>query len=110
MTTKKSDYDPEVLESSPPLSSAPSSNLDDTYETYKKSQTVEIDAQEAKRVLRKIDKRVIPILFFLYLLQYLDKNGINYASVYGLKKATNLQGQDYSWLGMQSLIRTYARN
>ena len=28
-----------------------------------------------------------------------DKNGINYASVYGLQKGTNLHEQDYSWLG-----------
>jgi hypothetical protein len=32
-------------------------------------------------------------------MQYLDKNGINYASVYGLQDGTNLHGQDYNWLG-----------
>jgi hypothetical protein len=39
------------------------------------------------------------VLFGIYLLQYLDKNGINYASVYGLQAGTNLHGQQYSWLG-----------
>jgi hypothetical protein len=33
------------------------------------------------------------------MLQYLDKNSINFASVYGLQKGTNLHGQGYSWLG-----------
>ncbi|KAJ5814851.1 hypothetical protein N7474_006628 [Penicillium riverlandense] len=33
------------------------------------------------------------------MLQYLDKNSINFASVYGLKEGTGLVGQDYSWLG-----------
>ncbi len=79
--------------------SAKSSELDDNYHLYKRSEEEEIDAAEAKRVLRKLDLRLVPILFLIYLLQYLDKNGINYASVYGLQKGTNLHGQDYSWLG-----------
>ncbi|GAB1214304.1 hypothetical protein ATERTT37_003466 [Aspergillus terreus] len=37
------------------------------------------------------------------MLQYLDKNSINFASVYGLKEGTHLKGQDYSWLGTQYL-------
>lgn len=75
------------------------SSLDDNYETFKRSQEVQYDAAEAKRVLRKIDLRIVPILFGTYLLQYLDKNSINFASVYGLKADNHLVGQDYSWLG-----------
>lgn len=85
--------------SSAPNSPALSAELDDNYALYKQHGDAEIDAAEAKRVLRKIDKRIVPILFFIYLLQYLDKNGINYASVYGLEEGTKLHGQDYSWLG-----------
>jgi len=88
-----------VGETSPHSASETSSQLDDTYETYKKSRGAVVDPAEAKRVLRKIDYRVVPILFFIYLLQYLDKNGINYASAFGLAEGTNLHGQDYSWLG-----------
>jgi hypothetical protein len=73
--------------------------LDDMYDVYKQSAGVDISAAEAKRVLRKIDKRIVPILVGTYALQYLDKNSINFASVYGLKEGTGLQGQDYSWLG-----------
>ncbi|KAL9107025.1 MAG: hypothetical protein Q9227_008061 [Pyrenula ochraceoflavens] len=79
--------------------SSASGDVDDNYNLYKQYQNEEIDPGEAKRVLRKIDLRIMPILFLTYLLQYLDKNGINYASVYGLKKGTHLHGQDYSWLG-----------
>lgn len=85
--------------SSAPTSPTLSAELDDNYALYKQGADAEADVAEAKRVLRKIDKRIIPILFFIYLLQYLDKNGINYASVYGLEEGTNLHGQDYSWLG-----------
>lgn len=79
-------------------------NLDDNYHIYKQSNEVEIDPAEVKRVLRKIDMRVIPVLFITYLLQYLDKNSINFASVYGLKKGTHLVGQDYSWLGKYDVL------
>jgi MFS family permease len=60
---------------------------------------VHVDHDEFKKVLRKIDVRILPVLFLIYLLQYLDKNGINYASAYGLAAGTQLEGQDYSWLG-----------
>jgi len=83
---------------SPQLSSTPGSELDDNYDIYKQTAGQEIDPAEAKRVLRKIDLRIVPVLFVMYLVQYLDKNGINYASVYGLQKGTHLHGQEYSWL------------
>ncbi|KAL5392763.1 hypothetical protein DPSP01_000463 [Paraphaeosphaeria sporulosa] len=89
----------EAIQLSLPVHSETSSQFDDAYETYKKNQGAQIDAAEAKRVLRKIDVRIVPILFFIYLLQYLDKNGINYASAYGLNEGTKLKGQDFSWLG-----------
>ena len=64
---------------SPPLSSAASSDLDDNYVLYKQHEgDAPADAAEAKSVLRKVDWRVMPVLFTLYLLQYLDKNGLNY--------------------------------
>jgi hypothetical protein len=69
------------------------SDLDDNYALYQQQAGEQLDPEEAKRVLRKIDMRIIPVLFIIYLLQYLDKNGINYASVYGLEEGTGLVGQ-----------------
>jgi len=87
------------LPGSPVISSTGGSDLDDSYDVYKQHATEEpTDPAEAKRVLRKIDKRVVSSLFIIYMLQYLDKNGINYASVYGLQAGTHLHGQQYSWL------------
>lgn len=79
-------------------SSAATSDVDDSYEVHRQHEQEPIDPAESKRVLRKIDLRLMPILWLLYLLQYLDKNGINYASAYGLQKGTNLHGDQYSWL------------
>jgi hypothetical protein len=86
--------------SSEDVSSESARDLDDTYQVFKDVATLEVDEAEAKRVLRKIDFRVVPILFVTYLLQYLDKNSINFANTFGLQEGTNLKGQDYSWLGM----------
>lgn len=95
---KAVDLSPSIQDDISP--STPSRHLDDSYEVYKQARDIEISPAEAKRVLRKIDLRLVPILFFTYMLQYLDKNSINFASVYGLQAGTGLVGQDYSWLGM----------
>ncbi|KAF2759890.1 MFS general substrate transporter [Pseudovirgaria hyperparasitica] len=73
-------------------------NIDESYQVYRSSAPEDISATESKRVLRKIDRRILPILVFTYLLQYLDKNGINYASAYNLQTDLHLKGQDFSWL------------
>ena len=105
---KKLDAKTDVLSPSPVSeklsSSATASDLDDNYDLYKRQDGAGYDAAEAKRVLRKIDLRIVPVLFTIYLLQYLDKNGINYAAVYGLEKGTHLTGQDYSWLSSVCLM------
>jgi hypothetical protein len=78
---------------------ASSKDLDETYEIYKQQgDDADLDPVEARRVLRKIDWHILPLLMGSYMLQYLDKSSINFASVYGLQKGTNLHGQDYSWL------------
>ncbi|OJJ52449.1 hypothetical protein ASPSYDRAFT_189436 [Aspergillus sydowii CBS 593.65] len=52
-----------------------------------------------KRVLRRIDLRLLPILLGIYFLQQLDKSTLSYGSVFGLIEDANLVGQEYSWLG-----------
>lgn len=60
-------------------SPANSADLDDDYHLYKRSDEQELDRAESKRVLRKLDFRIVPLLFLIYLMQYMDKNGINCA-------------------------------
>lgn len=54
-----------------------------------------------KRVLRKIDLVLLPILLSVYFLQSLDKTTLSYASVFGLIQDANLdpKSDQYSWLG-----------
>ncbi|KAH7094315.1 major facilitator superfamily domain-containing protein [Paraphoma chrysanthemicola] len=98
-TEKDLDIDPSSPSPASSIPSETSSQLDDTYAAYKNNRGTYLDPAEAKRTLRKIDTRIVPILFFTYLLQYLDKNGINYASAYGFIEGTHLGKNGYSWLG-----------
>lgn len=47
-----------------------------------------VDAAMAKRVLRKIDMRLIPLLFVTYALNFMDKTILSSASVFGLQDDT----------------------
>ena len=90
---------PHTVDDAVGISPVSSAKHDDNYEIYHRYRDSDFSPEEAKGVLRKIDFRLVPALFAIYLIQYLDKNSLNFASVYGLKKATKLEGQDYSWLG-----------
>jgi hypothetical protein len=60
---------------------------------------ITLTAADNRRILRKIDLVILPILLIVYFLQALDKATLAYASVFGLIADTNLQGEEYSWLG-----------
>ncbi|KAI0010216.1 MFS general substrate transporter [Xylariaceae sp. FL0662B] len=78
--------------------SVSSRDLDDAYELYRRQDTAALDPHEARQVRRKIDWHILPLLMGTYMLQYLDKSSINFASVFGLREGTNLHGQEYAWL------------
>jgi hypothetical protein len=63
------------------------------------TERVVVSEADNKRILRKIDLMVLPIMLFVYFLQQLDKSTLSYASVFGLVNDAHLGGQDYSWLG-----------
>lgn len=46
------------------------------------------DAAFAKRVLRKIDMRLVPLLFITYGLNFMDKTILSSAAVFGLRDDT----------------------
>ncbi|KAL2280623.1 hypothetical protein FJTKL_12342 [Diaporthe vaccinii] len=57
---------------------------------------IETDPVEAKRTLRKIDWRIIPLLQFLYMLTFLDRFNIGNARLWNLEKDLNLTGYEYN--------------
>jgi len=57
---------------------------------------VVVTPEDNKRILRRIDLVILPILLSVYGLQSLDKTSLSYASVFGLITDTHLVGQQYS--------------
>ncbi|KAK7973564.1 Alpha/Beta hydrolase protein [Apiospora arundinis] len=66
-----------------------------------KGQIVDVSAaytlEEEKRALRKIDCTILPMMCVVFLLQYLDKQSLSYASVFGLITDLNMTSAQYSW-------------
>ncbi|PYH84597.1 permease of the major facilitator superfamily [Aspergillus uvarum CBS 121591] len=64
-----------------------------------RSDAFDADSSEAKRVRRKIDMRIMPMIFVIYCLQLMDKNSLSFAAIMGIKEDTGLTATQYSWLG-----------
>ena len=54
------------------------------------------DDEEVRKIRRKIDWRVLPLLTFLYLISYVDRGNIGNANVAGLSEDLGLSGSQYN--------------
>ncbi|KAG8907976.1 hypothetical protein FRB99_001142 [Tulasnella sp. 403] len=54
------------------------------------------DPVEDKRILRKIDRHIIPLVSLLYLLSFLDRSNIGNAKIVGLVTDLKLKGLQYN--------------
>lgn len=88
----------EMLES-PEHLEKPEKGVDKAAELVASEGRIFVSADDNKRVLRKIDLVILPLLLSIYALQSLDKTSLTYASVFGLIQDTHLRGEEYSWLG-----------
>ncbi|KAF9888053.1 hypothetical protein FE257_009318 [Aspergillus nanangensis] len=57
------------------------------------------DPDDERRVRRKIDCVVLPLMCLVFFAQYLDKQSLSYASVFGMIEELGLHGTQFSWLG-----------
>lgn len=58
------------------------------------------DPNQLKKLVKKIDFTIAPLLAAVYFLQFLDKTTLSYTAVMGIRTDTHLKGQDYSDLSM----------
>jgi len=84
-------------------SNAPSGELEKGRSaSYKENNNVEhhhhIDPEVEKRVVRKLDRTVVPIVMALYLLAFLDRSNVGNARIAGMTEDLNLVGERYDWL------------
>lgn len=74
----------------------------------------EVDPNRVKKVLRKIDWHILPWLFMLYGLQFLDKQMLSYSSIMGLYEDCNIDSDTYSWISslyyIGYLVAAYPHN
>lgn len=81
-------------------------------ECYGKANTVieryrsyapEFSKETEKQLVRKIDRRLLPLVVIIYLFNYLDRNSITQARLYGLQEDTHVTGALY-----QTAISTFS--
>ena len=65
------------------------------------------DPVQLKKLVRKIDLTIAPLLAAVYFLQFLDKTTLSYTAVMGIRTDTHLKGQEYSDLSMLFYIGMY---
>ncbi|KAL4816222.1 major facilitator superfamily domain-containing protein [Aspergillus spinulosporus] len=53
--------------------------------------------EEDKRILRRIDLYLLPIMAVSYMFQFLDKSAMSFTAILGLEEDLHLEGTDYSW-------------
>lgn len=58
---------------------------------------VVLDEATDKKLLRKIDMYMLPVMCLLYCFQFMDKLSTSYASILGLREDLNMVGDMYSW-------------
>lgn len=64
------------------------------------------DPVRLRKLVRKVDFTIAPLLAAVYFLQFLDKTTLSYTAVMGIRTDTHLKGQDYSDLSMLFYIGT----
>jgi hypothetical protein len=70
--------------------------VDEAAELVASEGRIYVYADDNKRVLRKIDLVILPLLLNIYALQGLNKTSLTYASVFGLIQDTHLRREKYS--------------
>ncbi|KAM0719486.1 hypothetical protein Q7P37_005391 [Cladosporium fusiforme] len=65
-----------------------------------------IDASKERRLVRKLDARIVPMVMLLYLLSFLDRVNIGNARLYGLEEDLSM-GSDQFQIAVSVLFVTY---
>ncbi|KAI0665734.1 MFS general substrate transporter [Trametes maxima] len=62
-----------------------------------KQSGLRVTPEQNRRIARKIDLWILPMLCLAQGLSFLDKTALNYGNLYGMKKALHLSGNQFSW-------------
>ncbi|KAH1928633.1 hypothetical protein KXV74_005471 [Aspergillus fumigatus] len=56
------------------------------------------DPAKSRRIRRRVDLILLPLLCGTYVLQYIDKQALGYSAVFDLFKDAHINSDEYSWL------------
>lgn len=76
-----------------------SSDVDEAFNAALASKDLVVTEEINRKLLRKIDLYIQPVIWMLYALQYMDKVTNNYAGVMGIQQDLNLAPNEFAWLG-----------
>ncbi|KAL2803130.1 major facilitator superfamily domain-containing protein [Aspergillus granulosus] len=54
-------------------------------------------ADAEKKLIRKVDLTLLPIMLFAYMMAFLDKQALNHTALMGIREDLGLVGSQYSW-------------
>ena len=82
---------------------APASDFDKSFhgeeiESTARSRDPHVVPAIERRVIRKMDIRIVTLVTALYILAFLDRSNIGNAKIAGMEKDLKLVGNDYQWL------------
>ncbi|KAJ3831390.1 major facilitator superfamily domain-containing protein [Lentinula raphanica] len=59
----------------------------------------ELDPRVAKKLLRKIDIHIMPLMCLMYMMIFADKTALGQSAVLGIQKTAHLDQTQFDWLG-----------
>ncbi|CAD1808621.1 Allantoate permease [Candida parapsilosis] len=62
-----------------------------------KGEAKPLDSATDRKILRKIDMYILPVMCLLYCFQFMDKLSTSYSAILGLREELNMVGDMYSW-------------
>lgn len=74
-------------------------DVDEAMKLAFKAKNVVLTPEEDKKLVRKIDLCMFPLMCILYAIQFMDKTTNGNAAVMGLRTDLHMHGSQYSWVG-----------
>jgi hypothetical protein len=90
-------YEGEVITSSEKHGTAAEIAIGKHHDPNWDGEGVDFSNVDEKKVLRKMDMRLLPMLALLYLLSFLDRGNIGNAKIEGLVETLKMTGPEYNW-------------
>ncbi|KAF1917602.1 major facilitator superfamily domain-containing protein [Ampelomyces quisqualis] len=87
-------------------SSSPGTPPSRTEDVEKIGSSAAVDKETEKRLLKKLDVRIIPMVCWIYLMNFMDRVNIGNAKLYGLERDLGMSGNQYQ-LAVSLLFVTY---